>query len=81
MEENIVIKYKGERYFVMKSIRFLDKNYIMISKIVEYGKLEDKFEILYNNEEEMSLHQVNDKKLLFKINKKMFGSILKEVVG
>lgn len=81
MEENIVIKYKGERYFVMKSIRFLDKNYIMISKIVEYGKLEDKFEILYNNEEEMSLHQINDKKLLFKINKKMFGSILKEVVG
>ncbi len=81
MKENIVIKYKGERYFVMKSIRFLDKNYIMISKIVEYGKLDDKFEILYNNEEEMSLHQVNDKKLLFKINKKMFGSILKEVVG
>lgn len=81
MEENIVIKYKGERYFVMKSIRFLDKNYIMISRIVEYGKLDDKFEILYNNEEEMSLHQVNDKKLLFKINKKMFGSILKEVVG
>ncbi len=81
MEENIVIKYKGERYFVMKSIRFLDKNYIMISKIVEYGKLDDKFEILYNNEEEMSLHQINDKKLLFKINKKMFGSILKEVVG
>ena len=80
MEENIVIKYKGERYFVMKSIRFLDKNYIMISKIVEYGKLDDKFEILYNNEEEMSLHQINDKKLLFKINKKMFGSILKEVV-
>lgn len=81
MEENIVIKYKAERYFVMKSIRFLDKNYIMISKIVEYGKLDDKFEILYNNEEEMSLHQINDKKLLFKINKKMFGSILKEVVG
>lgn len=81
MNENIVIKYKGERYFVMKSIRFLDKNYIMISKIVEYGKLDDKFEILYNNEEEMSLHQINDKKLLFKINKKMFGSILKEVVG
>lgn len=81
MEENIVIKYKGERYFVMKSIRFLDKNYIMISKIVEYGKLDDKFEILYNNEEEMSLYQINDKKLLFKINKKMFGSILKEVVG
>lgn len=81
MKENIVIKYKGERYFVMKSIRFLDKNYIMISKIVEYGKLDDKFEILYNNEEEMSLHQINDKKLLFKINKKMFGSILKEVVG
>lgn len=81
MKENVVIKYKGERYFVMKSIRFLDKNYIMISKIVEYGKLDDKFEILYNNEEEMSLHQVNDKKLLFKINKKMFGSILKEVVG
>ncbi len=80
MKENIVIKYKGERYFVMKSIRFLDKNYIMISKIVEYGKLDDKFEILYNNEEEMSLHQINDKKLLFKINKKMFGSILKEVV-
>lgn len=81
MKENVVIKYKGERYFVMKSIRFLDKNYIMISKIVEYGKLDDKFEILYNNEEEMSLHQINDKKLLFKINKKMFGSILKEVVG
>lgn len=81
MKENIVIKYKGERYFVMKSIRFLDKNYIMISKIIEYGKLDDKFEILYNNEEEMSLHQINDKKLLFKINKKMFGSILKEVVG
>lgn len=81
MKENIVIKYKGERYFVMKSIRFLDKNYIMISKIVGYGKLDDKFEILYNNEEEMSLHQINDKKLLFKINKKMFGSILKEVVG
>ena len=81
MKENIVIKYKGERYFVMKSIKFLDKNYIMISKIVEYGKLDDKFEILYNNEEEMSLHQINDKKLLFKINKKMFGSILKEVVG
>lgn len=80
MNENIVIKYKGERYFIMKSIRFLDKNYIMISKIVEYGKLDDKFEILYNNEEEMSLHQINDKKLLFKINKKMFGSILKEVV-
>ena len=53
----------------------------MISKIVEYGKLDDKFEILYNKEEEMSLHQINDKKLLFKINKKMFGSILKEVVG
>ena len=48
MEENIVIKYKGERYFVMKSIRFLDKNYIMISKIVEYGKLDDKFEIFHD---------------------------------
>ena len=80
MKENIVIKFNGKRYFVIKSIYFLDKNYIMISKIISYGKLDNKFDILCNDEKKMSLHKIKDKRLLLKVNKLMFSSILREVV-